>query len=204
MDKGIRSGMVSEFNKRLDTLSETGGKVFRKHLIFWAVEQYGCTVNAACTHYNHAKNEAAKIPALAEKMAGLGRAPEKNNGGRKRKTAVAEAIPSVIPTPVGSLLQNFLTALTLTTPATEVDEEAALAETHAALLEHNDTEQVREEVEFDWTQEEGPEGLFPEQSEFKVCKKSDGTVVAEGLSFEAAKQLVNAAAAAKKAKLYWV
>ena len=42
------------------------------------------------------------------------------------------------------------------------------------------------------------------QTEFKVCKKSDGTVVAEGLSFEAAKALVEKAAAAKKAKLYWV
>ncbi len=43
-----------------------------------------------------------------------------------------------------------------------------------------------------------------EQTEFKVLKKKDGTVVAEGLSFEAAKQLVEAAKAAKKATLYWV
>lgn len=43
-----------------------------------------------------------------------------------------------------------------------------------------------------------------EQTEFKVCKKSDGSVVAEGLSFEAAKALVEKAAAAKKAKLYWI
>lgn len=44
----------------------------------------------------------------------------------------------------------------------------------------------------------------PEQTEFKVCKKSDGSVIAEGLSFEAAKALVEKAAAAKKAKLYWI
>ena len=44
----------------------------------------------------------------------------------------------------------------------------------------------------------------PEQTVFRVCKKSDGSVVAEGLSFEDAKALVEKAAAAKKAKLYWV
>lgn len=43
-----------------------------------------------------------------------------------------------------------------------------------------------------------------QQTVFTVKKKSDGTVVAEGLSFEDAKSLVARAAAAKKAKLYWV
>lgn len=54
---------------------------------------------------------------------------------------------------------------------------------------------------------EGDVELTPEvfeQQEFTVCKKSDGSVVAEGLNFEAAKELVAKAAAAKKAKLYWV
>jgi len=46
--------------------------------------------------------------------------------------------------------------------------------------------------------------LGEQQTVFKVCKKSDGTVVAEGLSFEDAKALVEKAAASKKAKLYWV
>lgn len=44
----------------------------------------------------------------------------------------------------------------------------------------------------------------PQQTVFTVKKKSDGTVIAEGLSFEDAKALVAKAAAAKKAKLYWV
>ena len=43
-----------------------------------------------------------------------------------------------------------------------------------------------------------------QQTVFTVKKKSDGTVVAEGLSLEDAKKLVEKAAAAKKAKLYWV
>lgn len=42
------------------------------------------------------------------------------------------------------------------------------------------------------------------QTVFVVKKKSDDTVVAEGLSFEDAKALVEKAAAAKKAKLYYV
>jgi hypothetical protein len=52
------------------------------------------------------------------------------------------------------------------------------------------------------------DGLTPDlgeqQTVFTVKKKSDGSVVAEGLSFESAKALVEKAAAAKKAKLYWV
>jgi hypothetical protein len=42
------------------------------------------------------------------------------------------------------------------------------------------------------------------QTVFNVVKKSDNSVVAEGLSFEAARELVQKAAAQKKAKLYWV
>ena len=44
----------------------------------------------------------------------------------------------------------------------------------------------------------------PVQTVFEVKKKSDGSVVASGLSFEDARELVNKAAAQKKAKLYWV
>lgn len=56
--------------------------------------------------------------------------------------------------------------------------------------------------------EEDDDGLTPDTGEqqtvFTVKKKSDGSVVAEGLSFEDAKALVEKAAAAKKAKLYFV
>jgi hypothetical protein len=44
----------------------------------------------------------------------------------------------------------------------------------------------------------------PEQTVFTVKKKSDGTVVAEGLSLEDAKALVEKAKAAKKAALFWI
>jgi len=44
----------------------------------------------------------------------------------------------------------------------------------------------------------------PVQTVFAVCKKSDNSVIAEGLSFEDAKALVQKAVTAKKAKLYWI
>jgi hypothetical protein len=43
-----------------------------------------------------------------------------------------------------------------------------------------------------------------QQTEFRVLRKSDSALIAEGLSFEDARTLVNKAAAQKKAKLYWV
>jgi hypothetical protein len=46
--------------------------------------------------------------------------------------------------------------------------------------------------------------LGEQQTVFQVKKKSNGQVVAEGLSFEQARALVAKAAQAKKAKLYWV
>lgn len=47
------------------------------------------------------------------------------------------------------------------------------------------------------------EVVVPEQTVFTVCKKADGTVVAENMSFEDATALVAKAKAAKKAALYW-
>lgn len=44
----------------------------------------------------------------------------------------------------------------------------------------------------------------PQQTEFSVFVKSTGALVAEKLSFEAAQALINKAAAAKKAKLYFL
>jgi hypothetical protein len=43
-----------------------------------------------------------------------------------------------------------------------------------------------------------------QQTEFTVKRKSDGAVIAEALSFEAATALVAKAKAAKKSTLYWV
>ena len=43
-----------------------------------------------------------------------------------------------------------------------------------------------------------------QQTEFVVKRKSDGAVIAEGLSFDAATALVAKAKAAKKSALYWI
>lgn len=51
---------------------------------------------------------------------------------------------------------------------------------------------------------EVPDAEAQVQTLFTVKKKSDGTVIATDLDLEAAKALVARAAAAKKAKLYWV
>jgi hypothetical protein len=88
MDKGIRSGVNFEFNRMLPQLSTLGGKAFRRAILDWAVEQYGVTMASASTHYNFSKHEATKADATL--VAGLGRAPEKNNGGRKKKAAAVE------------------------------------------------------------------------------------------------------------------
>lgn len=51
-----------------------------------------------------------------------------------------------------------------------------------------------------------PEPVEYEQQQtiFKVCKKRDGSVVADGLTFEQARALVDRSAALKKSRLYWV
>lgn len=122
-------------------------------------------------------NEAfKKIKELnAELVSGLGR-PEDKKGGRKRKVK-----PEATPAPTPPLL-----LLTFTPTASEEVAKEAVAQQEA---------QAEEEQ-----QPEAP----PEQTEFTVKRKSDGSVVAENLSFEDAKALVEKAAAAKKAKLYWV
>ena len=85
MDKGIRQGVIVKFNSMLPQLKELGGKKFRRIILDWAVEEFGCTMAASSTHYAFAKHKAdAETPELT---AGLGRAPEKNNGGRKKKVA---------------------------------------------------------------------------------------------------------------------
>jgi hypothetical protein len=86
MDKGIRTGVKGKFNEMLPQLAALGGKAFRRTILDWTVENFGCTMAAASTHYNFAKHEATKADATL--VAGLGRAPEKNNGGRKKKVEI--------------------------------------------------------------------------------------------------------------------
>lgn len=140
MDKGIRQGVNHKFNNTLPQLATMGNTAFRKEVMFYAMEEYGTTLAAAATHYNHAKIEAAKVPELAAFMVGLGRAEDKKGGRKPKAKVVAEA-----------------------------------------------------------------EVVEVQQTEFNVCKKKDGEVVATGLSFEDAKALVaTGRIAGKFCKMYWV
>lgn len=187
MDKGIRVNARAKFaelnEKRFNGEAPyTGPKantIFRKDVMFYLVEEFGCTVAAAATHYNDAFK--AYKAAHPEKVVGLGRPEEKNNGGRKPKQRPAQ--PSVIPTPASVLLQNFIKAGVVQGPQ-GLAPAAAVETPKAPEPQAEETPAV--------------------QTVFKVCKKSDGSVVAEGLTFEAAKELVEKAKAAKKAALYWV
>ena len=146
MDKGIRQGVNAKFNEMLPQLPALGGKAFRAAITSWTMEQYGTTIASAATHYNHAFQAAKK--AVPEQVAGLGRPPEKNNGGRKKKAAVEVA-------------------------------------TETAVVEFVDAESV-----------------VP--ATVTVKKQKDGTVVAENVTIEQAKELVAKAIAGKKAKLFWI
>lgn len=165
MDKGIRPAARNKFVelnelRRRGMEPYTGPKantIFRKHVMAFLMDEFGCSLASAATHYN----EAFKLvkEATPELVSGLGREEDKK-GGRKPKAKIEQP--------------QALTA---------------------------------QEVEGTPESEEDPDltpDLGPQQTEFTVKKKSDGSVVAEGLSFDQARTLVNKAAQAKKAKLYWV
>ena len=160
MDKGIRPFARTKFaelneQRRRSLLTNTQ---FRKNVMCSLMEEFGCTLASAATHYNEAFKFLKELN--AELVSGLGR-PEDKKGGRKKKVVVAPALQDV--------------------PAVQ-------------FIDQQFTEGAQALAEY----------VEPVQTVFNVCKKSDGSVVAEGLSFEAAQELVNKAAAAKKAKLYWV
>lgn len=117
MDKGIRQGVNAKFAAMLPQLKEIGGKAFRRTILDWAVEQYGVTMASASTHYNFAAHATRK--ATPELVSGLGRAPEKNNGGRKKGSSSKAVTPS-------QLLANFVKS------GTVVPKVAAVAATEAA------------------------------------------------------------------------
>lgn len=87
----IRELAVNMFGSLLDKRIQMGNLAFRKKIILDLVEQTGCTIAAASTHYNYAFQK-AKIE-VPEKVVGLGRPEGKNNGGRKKKVATPVGQP---------------------------------------------------------------------------------------------------------------
>ena len=160
--KGIRAAVDAKFVALLPQRAELGNKNFRQTIIAFAVQEFAISVASAATHYNHAFQVARTThPADVE---GLGRAPEKNNGGRKKGSKNSTA--AVEPT------------------ATEV---VAAVFNESARVEFND---------------EAPAApAEPTVELWNVVRKSNGEVVATGLTEEAATAMVEAAKRQKKAAL---
>lgn len=94
MTKGIRSFTKSTFNAMLPQLPEMGYTQFRAEVIAQTMMAFDIKPTAAATHFNKALQDARV--AAPELLAGYGRAPEKNNGGRKKKAdAVVDAAVAV-------------------------------------------------------------------------------------------------------------
>jgi len=177
MDKGIRPACNAKFLELLPTRADIGNTAFRKNVMFYVMEEFGCTNPAAATHYNHAFQECKKVN--PELVIGLGRPEGKNNGGRKKKAVVvAEAV---------ALLLGY-------TPEAAV----LLSE---GIKENTSTQTVTVNPAADDSNDAGE--TAPEQTVFTVKKKGDDTVVGT-FSFADATALVAKAKAAKKAALYFV
>lgn len=183
MDKGIRPASIAKFAELLPTRAEVGNTAFRKNVMFYLMDQYGCTNPAAATHYNHAFQQAKQNnPALVGPVAGgaagtvaaLGRAEGKNNGGRKKKEVVP-VLPEAAAADVGP--RPF-------PKSPEEVPEAAVTETPTA------------EVAVALVEEAAQTVLYT------VKKKCDDSVVAEGLTKEDADAMIAKAKSAKKAALY--
>lgn len=197
MDKGIRPAANAKFLELIPTRVKTreGNTAFRKTVIAFIMEEFGATLASAATHYNHAFINARALAAtnaeLAGHLEGLGR-PEDKKGGRKPK-AKPEAAPA---TPAATEDNTPVTAAELLGLVnTDGDDEAPPPAAHITLA----ASQVGlENLQQDAPRE--PETPAAPQT-FSVYKVAKGTLVAEGLTREQADELVEKAAAAKKAKL---
>ena len=127
MDKGIRAFArnyfveQNEFRRRGEKFfGPKANTLFRKDVMMKLVEEFGCTVAAAATHYN----DAFKLvkSATPELVAGLGRPDDKNNGGRKPKQKPAAPQEGVTREVV---LANMMAALPAT--VSDVQESTLLA-----------------------------------------------------------------------------
>jgi hypothetical protein len=87
MAKGIRAFAIAKFAELLHLRVEVGDSAFRKAVWSAVQAQFGVSVASACSHYNYAFQLCKKEH--PELVVGLGRPPEKNNGGRKKKVAGA-------------------------------------------------------------------------------------------------------------------
>jgi hypothetical protein len=114
-----------------------GNVAFRKGVMSQAMTDYGITLGAASSHYNHAfiqaRKASAQDTALAALLEGLGR-PEDKKGGRKKKVVVPPQQPEQQDAgAVSEVLESNVLAITfqpkveeLEAPAAEVQEQPAI------------------------------------------------------------------------------
>ena len=191
IDKGIRPAAFNKFVelnelrlagvygaiKGVFAEDRTPNKTFRAAVNGWVMEQFGCTISSAAGQYNYALQRVTRE--TPEKVQGLHR-PEDKKGGRKKKEVAAAVVAEQ------EAAQEIATQVVWTVetaPAAELTIQEVVA-----------PEPVREFVDAE----------FQEQDEYKVYKKRCNSLVAEGLTFEQARNLVTRAQHAKKAALYWV
>jgi hypothetical protein len=103
MDKGIRPACNAKFIELLPQRAQLGNTAFRKAVMDSIMEDFGCSLASAATHYNHAFKIARATH--AEQLEGLGR-PEDKKGGRKKKepeqTAPVEGVVTTEQEPVAA------------------------------------------------------------------------------------------------------
>lgn len=159
MDKGIRAYCNNKFVElnELRRRGLMGNTLFRKSVMADVMEQFGCTLAAAATHYNHAFKTVKELN--AELVSGLGR-PEDKKGGRKKKVRVVPGTTYFAPTNVLLLTYN---------PTPFVDAESLV------------------------------------QDSYTIKSKKTDEVLAQGLSWEAARDVVSSGRfGGKFCKTYWV
>lgn len=197
MDKGVRPAVKAHFLQVLPTRENTrlGNTKFRATVIHKAMEDFGITLAAAATHYNHAfikaKEASLTNPELAAQLVGLGR-PEDKKGGRKKKVVEVPAA-GVATTEVAPVVTDGVAATTDPVAQEQAAQAAeALAGTAAAETATGTADAV-------------PSDAAPQEqaatAKIRVVKKSDGTLVAEVDTQEEADALIAANKKAKKAAL---
>jgi len=184
MDKGIRPHVNAKFvelnNQR--NRGELTNTQFRKNVMFDAMEQFGCTLASAATHYNHAFKLVKGLN--AELVSGLGRADDKKGGRKRKATLVAEAVTLLLgytatPAVEGVLISEGIKDH-VTTHTVTVNPELPVAAPTELVSKVEDV---------------------PAVQTYTVTRAKDGVVVATGLVLHDAETLVAKAVAAKKAKL---
>jgi hypothetical protein len=184
MDKGIRPYCNAKFVELLNVRNrgELTNTQFRKNVMADVMDQFGCTLASAATHYNHAFKTVKELN--AELVSGLGR-PEDKKGGRKPKAKLVVAPVLLLGyTPPAAGAVEFIDQ--------QYAECVAAAAGAIGPVDNVDQAPNGSDEQVD---------AAPEVKTYTVTRVKDGAVIATGLVLTDAEALCAKAVAAKKAKL---